>query len=97
MIFLVDIAEKGLKETEALIKELSPNANIAMHTADVSHETSVKGMVDECVKRFGRLDFACNNAGVAMSNLLTTETDVNTFDKLHKVNNKGVRVTPLSH
>lgn len=89
-LYLVDIAEAGLRETENLIGENSPHVNIKLHTADVSDESSVKAMVDDCIQTYGRLDFACNNAGIAMKNLLTTDTDLTTFEKVHNVNFKGV-------
>ncbi len=36
-------------------------------TVDVRDESGVRGMVQECLRQFGRLDFAVNNAGVSGS------------------------------
>ena len=47
-------------------------------------------MVAACVAEFGRVDFAVNNVGIASPAILTTERDVENFDKVHMVNLKGV-------
>jgi NADP-dependent 3-hydroxy acid dehydrogenase YdfG len=52
-------------------------------------------MVEACVKTFGRLDFAANNAGIGLGGTRTHETDVALLEKLYKVNEKGVRQTSI--
>jgi len=51
--------EKGAKLAEDL------GASAAYRHADVSRESDVKALVDDAVKRFGRLDCMFNNAGLA--------------------------------
>lgn len=87
---MVDLAEAGLQQTQGMISENSAHVNTTIHKADVSDEASVKAMVSKCIDVYGRLDFACNNAGIAMSNIPTTEIDLKTFDRIHNVNFKGV-------
>lgn len=62
---------------------------------DVSKEADVRSLVEECVRRYGRLDFAFNNAGIGpdgrrvpVLNLIDTPEDV--WDRTLDVNLKGV-------
>ncbi|KAK5444216.1 hypothetical protein LTS15_010569 [Exophiala xenobiotica] len=89
-IFMVDLVEPGLLQTQRMIREISPHAKAIATIADVSDEESVKSMISKCIETYGRLDFASNNAGIAMGNIPTTETDLKTFDRQHSVNFKGV-------
>lgn len=89
-LFMVDLGEAGLQQTQEMISKISANVKTTLHTADVSDEASVKAMVSKCVEVYGRLDFACNNAGISMGNIPTTEIDLKTFDRIHNVNFKGV-------
>lgn len=89
---MVDLVESGLLETQSMIMEISPYAKTTLHKADISDEESVKTMISKCVETYGRVDFACNNAGIAMANIPTTEIDLKTFDKVHNVNFKGVGI-----
>ena len=52
------------KEGNALAQELrNLGAEAEFVPADVRHEEAVRGLVDQTVARFGRLDVAVNNAG----------------------------------
>ncbi len=59
--------------------------------ADVSQDVQARAMVDEVVKRFGRLDILVNNAGITafvdFANLDGLTDDV--WDRLYGVNVKG--------
>lgn len=96
-IFGVDLNRKGLEDTQRLVKEISDAANVVIHTADVSNEESVKGMIDECVRVFGRLDCAVNNAGLGQGGVRADETKVAMFDRLYSVNEKGVCLLSVQH
>lgn len=89
-LFLADIGEPGLEKTKSLVQEISPDAKVILHKTDVSSDPSVQDMVNQCIQGFGRIDFACNNAGIAMSNVPSVEVSMETFDKVHNVNLKGV-------
>lgn len=91
-IFMVDLIESGLLDTQKLIEEISPHTKTTLYKADISDEESVKTMINNCIETYGRLDFASNNAGIAMPNVLTTETDLKTFDRVHSINFKGVSI-----
>ena len=90
-LFLVDLNQKGLEETQDLVKKTSDSVKMVLHLTDVSVESQVKDMVESCVKSFDRIDFAMNNAGIAQGGLRTTDTPVEMYDRLSKVNEKGVR------
>jgi len=89
-IFLVDLSRDGLEATRKLITNENSDAKVSVHVADVSDDASVKNMVESCVKDFGRIDFACNNAGIAMQDNVTTEVSTETLDRVINVNLKGV-------
>ena len=59
--------------------------------ADVSNDAEVRAMVEETVKRFGRIDVLVNNAGVTahvpFENLEGLDDEA--FDRLYAVNVKG--------
>jgi NAD(P)-dependent dehydrogenase (short-subunit alcohol dehydrogenase family) len=92
-IFLVDISQQGLEKTQELIAQVDDSAKVIKHTADLTDDAAVKNMVDTCIREFGRVDFACNNAGIGMPNMLTADTPTKLFDKVFDVNLKTVSAT----
>lgn len=55
-----------LKAVAAEAKKVATNKDfevVPVHT-DVTNEESVRNMVETTVKSLGRIDYACNNAGV---------------------------------
>lgn len=75
------------EETVNLIKEIG-GESIFIAT-DVTQEDSVKNLIEQTVKLYGKLDFAFNNAGVASGQSLVDETEENYY-KVFDVNVKGV-------
>jgi NAD(P)-dependent dehydrogenase (short-subunit alcohol dehydrogenase family) len=63
-LVLADRNEEGLKETESLAKAASENCDILLVATDVSSPESVQHMLDSAVTTFGRVDYACNAAGL---------------------------------
>src|SRR5437016_5492469 len=57
---------------------------------DVSNEEQVKGMIEQIVSTFGRLDAAFNNAGVMSPAVETADASGAEFDRITAVNLKGV-------
>lgn len=64
--------------------------NAVFVKADVSQEDDVRGLVEAAVKKFGRLDWACNNAGIAGVQTPIYEYDISEFDRLMATNCRGV-------
>lgn len=56
--------------------------------ADVSKEEQVKQMFDRIDKEFGKLNYLCNNAGIAINNSLENNVQ-STWDKVLEVNLMG--------
>ncbi len=57
---------------------------------DVSKSEDVKAMVAKTISRFGRIDFAFNNAGIEGISGTTTESTEENFDRTIGINLKGV-------
>lgn len=73
------VAEIGAAGGEAIAVEV-----------DISSETGVRAMLDGVIKKYGRLDHACNNAGILGGmEKLTADYPVETFDKVIAVNLRG--------
>jgi NAD(P)-dependent dehydrogenase (short-subunit alcohol dehydrogenase family) len=58
--------------------------------ADVSVDEQVSSMVQTAVDRFGRLDFACNAAGIGGKLAPVTEIAEEEFDSIMSINLKGI-------
>jgi 3-oxoacyl-[acyl-carrier protein] reductase len=74
---------------EIYIKFPSKKENILGLKCDVSKYSDVKSLVDESIKRFGKIDILVNNAGIVYFKSLvdTTEED---WDRTIDINLKGV-------
>ena len=58
---------------------------------DVTKTQEVEALVETAVTEFGRLDYACNNAGIhPLTPALFADIDENMFDRVVEVNQKGV-------
>ncbi|APF41128.1 SDR family oxidoreductase [Neomicrococcus aestuarii] len=87
---LVDLNEAGLKETEQAIREVAPNAEVLLVTANVAQESDVENYVSEAVKKFGRIDGFFNNAGIEGKQNPTEDFGSDEFGKVINVNLSGV-------
>ena len=80
--------EKEGEETLNLVKESGGDGMFVQ--TDVSNEDSVIALVEETARRYGRLDYAFNNAGVVEDPAPFTNKTLSSFDKIMAVNVKGV-------
>jgi len=70
-VVVSDIDESGGLKTVALIEAMGGEASFIR--ADVSNPVDCEALVLQTVAHFGRLDFACNNAGIGGEQNLTAD------------------------
>jgi NAD(P)-dependent dehydrogenase (short-subunit alcohol dehydrogenase family) len=85
---VADIDLKGAKETVRCVREAGGEATSLK--VDVTREQDVKAMVGFAVERYGRLDFACNNAGIEGPQVPIAEIPRDGWDRVLAVNLTGV-------
>lgn len=86
----VVIASRGITRGEQAAHEICAAGGEALFLqTDVSQAEQVEALVTTVVKTFGRLDYACNNAGTGLF-ALTAEVSEEDFDYVIGVNLKGV-------
>jgi NAD(P)-dependent dehydrogenase (short-subunit alcohol dehydrogenase family) len=87
-VVIGDIADAGGHETVLIIEQAGGTA-LYIH-ADMRTEVDIEDMVAETVARFGRLDFAFNNAGISGGALPDEFWDSAIFDDTFAINARGV-------
>ncbi len=80
---------------ENLLKELadsllSDGLKADYSVCDVTVESQVRSMVEKTVEKFGRLDYAFNNAGIMPDDIETAELPTVEFDKVINANLRSV-------
>jgi len=85
LLVLGDIDTAGL---DALAEDLGDN--VAVQRCDVSVEKECASLVTLASERFGRLDIAVNNAGIAHAQAKSIDLTEDTFDRQMNVNVKSV-------
>jgi NAD(P)-dependent dehydrogenase (short-subunit alcohol dehydrogenase family) len=87
-VAVVDIDEKLANE---VAKEITSQGGKAFALrADVSNPADAEKMVEETVKRFGKLNVLYNNAGIEGEANLTARFSVEGFDRVIAINLRGV-------
>lgn len=87
-VVIADINVANGEETVAIIKKAGGEAFFVK--ADSSSANENKMLVEEVVKKYGRLDIACNNAGMGGAAAPTGEYDLESWDKVIALNLSGV-------
>jgi len=82
---VADINQEGLDQTVAEMEGEGLSIRL-----DVSKPDQVKNLIDEVVKKYGRIDCAVNNAGVEGTLAPTTECTEENWDKVLSINLKGI-------
>lgn len=62
-LLLVDVAEKGLRETARLLEDIGAEASV--HVVDLSSEAAIQSLGQEVLANHKTLDVLVNNAGLA--------------------------------
>lgn len=86
-VVVVDLDEKGGKETLGLVKERKGEAIFIQ--ADVSKNSDVEKYVSAVKNLYGRIDVFINNAGVLSKPTLLADYSEEMFDRMIAVNLKG--------
>lgn len=79
---------EGAHETVDLIEREGGTASVVM--ADASDGEAIRGLVATTVERYGRLDYAVNNAGVQHDMAPLTELTEEEWDRVLGLNLRGV-------
>lgn len=79
-----DPAQKTMNEIKAV------GGESVFVRCDVSRPADVQALVDACMKTYGRLDYAFNNAGIEGSQGITHECTEENWDRTLSVNLKGI-------
>lgn len=88
IVIVADIDDQGGNETVEFITQKGGQA-IFVH-ADSSTVEDNRSLVEGTVKQYGRLDIACNNAGIGGPIAVTGEYPIDGWDKVIAVNLSGV-------
>lgn len=86
-VVVADIDEATGRETVELA---GGDAAAAYVRTDVSDPASAEAMVESTVARFGRLDFAHNNAGIAFAGPETADVSLEDWTRVMRINLDGV-------
>jgi enoyl-[acyl-carrier-protein] reductase (NADH) len=87
-VIVADMDERGGMETVDSIKRKDGQA--VFIKTDVSNPQECEGMVNAARKQFGRLDLACNNAGIGGEQNLTADYSIEGWQKTIAINLSGV-------
>jgi NAD(P)-dependent dehydrogenase (short-subunit alcohol dehydrogenase family) len=83
-----DVMVEGGEETAEMIRASGGEA--VFIRADISKSTDVAALIAQTVAKFGRLDCACNNAGIEGTIAPFVDQTEEDFDKIIAVNLRGV-------
>lgn len=87
----VTIADLNVEAGLALVREIEGASGEAQFVrTDASLEEDARGMVEAAVTGFGRLDGACNAAGVQSCSKLVHEMSAEEWDRCHNLNMRGL-------
>jgi len=86
-VILSDVDAKGGEETAALILDAGGTAFFVR--CDIAKEDDIRAMVERGVAEYGRLDYACNNAGIEGQQAPTHECSAVNWDGVIGVNLRG--------
>ncbi len=87
-VVVSDINKEGGQETVQLIQETGGDAFFVK--TDAAIPTDCETLVKKTVEKYGRLDYACNNAGIGGEQNLTAEYSIEGWQKVIAVNLTGV-------
>lgn len=95
-VFVCDYSDQFLATHKREVEALYPDVDVHTRRFDAADEDAVKGVVDEAVQKYGRLDVMFANAGVGGTNKLfgdigseeflrTLRTNVLRYERFFKI------------
>lgn len=87
-VVVSDVDARGGDETVDLVRKAGGDA--AFVVADVSRPGDCEALVRRSVERYGRLDVACNNAGIGGEQAPTAEYSLEGWQRVIDINLSGV-------
>jgi NAD(P)-dependent dehydrogenase (short-subunit alcohol dehydrogenase family) len=85
------VAARRAKEGEETVRRVKEAGSDGIFVkTDVANETDVRSLVKKTVDRYGKLDYAFNNAGIEETPTSLIEQTSEKFDQIMNVNVKGV-------
>ncbi|MEX1248636.1 MAG: SDR family oxidoreductase [Anaerolineales bacterium] len=87
-VVVADVDAKEAGQTVELVKKAGGKALFVQ--ADVSKAADCQNMVAKAVEAFGRLDFACNNAGIGGASAPVAEMTAEDWQRVIDINLSGV-------
>ena len=87
-VVVSDVDVDGGETTVRLIRENGGEASVIR--CDVSQSQEVQALIRQTVRQYGRLDFACNNAGIGGQQAPTAEYSEEAWNKVIGINLTGV-------
>ncbi|MGO9645247.1 MAG: SDR family oxidoreductase [Candidatus Bathyarchaeia archaeon] len=87
---VVVAARRGKEGDETLHLVREAGSDGIFVKTDVSNEDDVRSLVEKTVEKYGRLDYAFNNAGVEEAMVPFVDQSSKVFDNIMNVNVKGV-------
>jgi NAD(P)-dependent dehydrogenase (short-subunit alcohol dehydrogenase family) len=87
-VVVSDINESAGEETAALVR--AQGADALFVAADVGKPDDSKNLVARAVAHFGRLDVACNNAGIGGPSAMTADYPLDGWAQVININLSGV-------
>ena len=88
VVAVADFNVQGGRETVEFVEQAGSEGLFVQ--CDVSKGEEVASLIETTVREFGRLDFACNNAGVQQSIAFMADADEQEWNRIINVNLKGV-------
>jgi NAD(P)-dependent dehydrogenase (short-subunit alcohol dehydrogenase family) len=83
-VFIADWSEEGLEQTRKLIE--ADGGKVFAARADAGKESDVVALVEEALSKLGGLDVVYANAGISGGSHLISETSVEQFSEILRVN-----------
>lgn len=88
-VYICDFDDKYLGYHERQIKSLYPGVDVHTRKFDAADEPAVKEVVEDALRRYGRLDVMFANAGIVGDPVLFSDTSKDDFMKVMRVNALG--------